>query len=100
MDVKRHGIIQENCYIKHEKEKDKLRMAGGAWSINLDEVDVLKVDIVMYITEEYTYTITTEDAMKYGFQRLLGGEIKLVVPERCWIKKEKTSGQEVVQTKA
>ena len=31
-----HGTINDGYYVKKENEKDKLRMSGGAWTINLD----------------------------------------------------------------
>jgi len=34
-----HGLIQDDYYVKKESEKDRLRMSGGAWSINLDEIN-------------------------------------------------------------
>ena len=34
-----HGLVDGDIYIKKESEKDKLRMSGGAWTINLDEIN-------------------------------------------------------------
>ena len=34
----KHFSVVGNTLIKREKESAKLRMAGGAWSINLDDM--------------------------------------------------------------
>lgn len=82
------GLIIKGTYVKNEKEDDKLRLAGGAWTINLDEVDLLKVETVRYITDKNTYTISSEEALKRGFGRVFNGETKLVVPIKFWKIKE------------
>lgn len=79
-----HGIVKDKTYYKREKESAKLRMAGGAWSINVSEVDFLKVDNIYFLTEKQVYEISTDDATKHGFFRNLGGEDKLVVPLKNW----------------
>lgn len=83
-----HFQIIDNVLIKHEKEKDKLRMAGGSWSINLDEIRK-RPETIQYITEEVTYTISYKDAYLYGFMRILGGEHKLVVLIKHWTKEQR-----------
>ena len=80
------GIITNNGeYIKHEDEKDMLRMGGGSWTINLDWASE-GVKVITYITEKNKYQITMEDAIKYGFERTFQGERKLVVPISKWTK--------------
>jgi hypothetical protein len=78
-----HGVVVDGVLIKREKEKDQLRMGGGSWSINLDE---LKGDIkeIKYISERATYTIPYTEAVLHGFMRVLGGERKQVVPLKWW----------------
>lgn len=80
------GVLKDGIYTKREDEKNKLRMAGGSWSINLDELPSEGVRLIEYITPLTNYVITREDAMKFGFVRMLGGEKKLVVPLSCWQK--------------
>jgi hypothetical protein len=77
-------IKVDNKLIKNEKEKAKLRMGGGSWSINLDKVSLKEVDTIEYNTELHTYTISTKDAIDKGFIRFLGGEKKLVIPIEFW----------------
>lgn len=80
------GILKDGIYTKREDEKNKLRMGDGSWSINLDELPSEGVRLIEYVTPLDNYVITREDAMKYGFTRMLGGEKKLVVPLKCWQK--------------
>jgi len=85
-----HGHItsEGRIYWKHEREKDKLKMAGGSWTILLKELgeDVI---VIKYVTDENIYTIGIIEAMRYGFTKNLGGEDKLVVPEKFWKKEPK-----------
>lgn len=69
--------------VKKEKESGKLRMAGGSWTINLEELPEL-IDQIVYITPKHTYTINRADAFEYGFVRYFAGEKKLVVPLNHW----------------
>lgn len=80
-----HGTYKNGIYTKREDESQKLRMAGGAWSVNLDEMPI-DTRLIEFITPEQTYVISREDAVKYGFIRMLGGEKKLVVPLHRWQK--------------
>ena len=78
-----HGQFSGNVYRKKENENMKLRMGGGSWSINLDEVPKA-AEVVEYVTPQRTYQIRTEDAFAHGFIRILGGERKLIVPLKYW----------------
>lgn len=78
-----HGVIHNGTYYKKEKEKDQLRMAGGSWSINLDELDDT-VHTIVFESELNEYTISLIEATIAGFERQLGGELKLIVPLRHW----------------
>lgn len=84
-----HGITRNKIYYKQEKEKDRLRMAGGSWSINYDDVDFSKVETIVFCTEKAHYLISADKALLTGFDRVLGGERKLVVPVKCWTLQEK-----------
>ena len=86
-----HGVIRDGVYFKQEKEKDKLRMGGSSWSINMDELAEKDVHTYVYCTEKAHYIISTLDANEHGFMRILGGERKLVVPVKFW--KEQTKEQ-------
>lgn len=83
MSNKNHFTIIDGVLTKKEKEKDKLRMGGGSWSINLDEINK-EPSSIKYITELTTYTISYADARLRGFIRVLGGEKKLIVPIKYW----------------
>lgn len=85
-----HGIIKDNVFWKKEKERDRLRMGGGSWSINLAEVDLNKVTTIVFCTEKAHYTISAIDAKLHGFERILGDEPKLVVPVQYWKEKLKS----------
>ncbi len=80
----KHGYLQDGIFVKHEKEKDRLRMAGGAWSINLKEMPQSTVS-VRYVTEDKVYTIDVDKARKNGFIRVFMNEPKLVVPLKHWL---------------
>lgn len=84
-----HGVVRNGIYYKQEKEKDRLRMAGGSWSINYDDVDFDKVTTIVFCTEKAHYVISANKALLTGFERTLGGERKLVVPVKCWELQEK-----------
>jgi hypothetical protein len=79
-----HGIIQDKTYIKKEKESDKLRLGGGAWTLNLSEISGKQIEKIQYITDKFTYSINYNDAVKKGFIRQFQGELKLIIPIRCW----------------
>ena len=89
------GIITDRVYKKYEKESAKLKMVkGGAWTINLDELclrDLLLRDIELFVyeTKKFIYSISKEDALNVGTRLLLGGEMKLVVPLEYWKKLKK-----------
>lgn len=84
-----HGIVKDGILIKHEKEKDILRMSGGSWTINLTEINKMGYPRgVLYITEKAKYAIDLEEAMAKGFMRTFLGEEKLVVPLKYWRVKE------------
>lgn len=79
-------------YKKYEKEFSKLRMVkGGAWTINLDTIHLDEIDLIIYETKKFIYSISSKDAQNIGIRLLLGGEMKLVVPLSFWkkLKKEK-----------
>lgn len=78
------GLLEGGIYSKKEKESQRLRIGGGSWSINLDELYGKTIETVEYITEKKTYTIEFDKAMDKGFVRYLGGEKKLVVPIKYW----------------
>ena len=89
-----HGIINNLIYYKKEKESAKLRMNGGSWTINLAEINQLskkhglpkKINIV---TEKNIYEIDCVDAFKNNtFIKILGGEVKLIIPIKLWKIKE------------
>ena len=78
------GWIEGKVYYKKELEKDRLRMGGGAWSINIDQLKDRELEKVVYITSEARYEIGWKKAKEKGFIRILGEETKLVVPIRNW----------------
>lgn len=84
-----HGVTRNNIYYKQEKEKDRLRMGGGSWSINYDDVDFDTVEKIVLCAEKNHYIISTTKALLMGFDRTLGGERKLVVPIKYWDVREK-----------
>jgi hypothetical protein len=79
-----HGFVDSGIYIKKESEKDKLRMAGGSWTINLDEINNQDIKELVYFTDKYIYRITYEKAHSLGFVKSLAGELKLIVPVKHW----------------
>ena len=81
------GVLSNGVYTKTEKESGKLRMSGGSWSINLQELDITTTDQIVYETESATYSISTTDALEHGWQMRLGGELKLIIPIKHWERK-------------
>lgn len=77
------GTLKDGIYTKHEDEDQKLRMGGGSWSINLDELPE-GTQVIEYITPKTSYVISKGDARRHGFVRVLGGEKKLIVPLKWW----------------
>ena len=86
-----YGKVVGDAYIKNGDENQKLRMGGGSWSINLDEIDDLVKEIV-YITKKAKYRIDRETAIAKGFIRNMSTngviESKLIVPIKHWGKKD------------
>lgn len=80
----RHGVIVGGVLKKSEDEKNKLRMGGGSWTINLDEINNENIQVVEYLTKKAKYIIHIDKAVECGFERMLGGERKLVVPLGYW----------------
>lgn len=78
------GIIKDGVYRKLENEKQKLRIGGGSWTINMDEIFGRKIREIVYQTPKAIYSISLEMAIEKGFNRNLGGENKLVVPLKYW----------------
>jgi len=76
--------ITNRIYYKNEKESDKLKMSGGAWSINLSTFVPQDIDKFIFITHRNTYEINRTDAFDYGFVRVFQGESKLIVPLKKW----------------
>jgi len=83
------GTIKDRIYHKFEKEKQKLKIGGGSWTINRDEIYGKLIDKIIYETDIRIYEISMDEAISKGFGRILGGEHKLVVPIRCWKVTEK-----------
>lgn len=79
-------FIKDGVLTKYEKESSKLRMGGGSWTINLDQVSLESLTKIVYITNRYRYSILKKGAIQHGWVKLLGGENKLVVPIKFWIK--------------
>ena len=77
------GILKDGIYTKYEDEANKLRLGGGSWSINLEELPS-GTKLIEYITQSTTYVISREEANQHGFTKVLGGETKLVVPISQW----------------
>ena len=86
-----YGKVVGNSYIKHEDEKQMLRMGGGSWSIKLDEINGLVKEII-YITNKAKYKIDKETAIAKGFIRNMSTngvmESKLIVPVKHWKKED------------
>jgi len=80
------GYIEHNIYYKHEDEKNKLKLYGESWTINLSELKskIRQIKKIVFITDKATYTINTYKAKKQGIIKVYQGEKKLVVPIRFW----------------
>jgi hypothetical protein len=78
--------IDNHTLVKHEKESSKLRLSGGAWTINLDRVNLEDFADIRYHTEKNVYYIPKSIATYYGYVREFRGERKLVVPLKYWDK--------------
>lgn len=78
-----HGKVQGTTYVKFEDKKNKLLIGGSSWTINLDELPK-GIKTVEYWCGDNVYTISLKDALGNGFERLLGGEHKLIVPVKNW----------------
>ncbi len=83
----KHGQLKGTTWVKHEDEKDILRMGGGSWTINLDELPKSVTDLE-YWTGSDLYMISLADAHAHGFIRIMAGERKLVVPLKRWTLRE------------
>ena len=79
-----YGQIEDRHYRKKEDESQKLRLGGGSWTINLDELKDKEIDEITLITRFYEYNISYAKAFTNGFIRVLQGETKLVVPIKHW----------------
>lgn len=76
--------IEGNTLIKYEKETSKLRIGGGSWTVKDEFIKNESIQTLTYITRKFKYIIEKTDAIKNGFYRTLGGELKLVVPINHW----------------
>jgi len=86
------GTIINRVYCKYEKESSKLKMIpGGAWTINLDEVNLDEIDMIVYETKKNIYRISKDKAKISGTVQFLGGENKLIIPIHHWEKLLKES---------
>lgn len=85
--MSKHGQLLGETWVKHENTKDILRMGGGSWTINLDELPVGTAEIE-YWAEDTVYSISLRDAHDKGFIRIMGGERKLIVPLKHWTKRD------------
>ena len=64
-----YGIVKGDTYYKREHERTKLKMSGGAWTINMEEVND-KVKNIVYKTDKGIYKIEYDKAVKKGFYRI------------------------------
>ena len=80
------GKLICGTYVKHEKESARLRIGGGSWTIPVDDLEALgeRAKLIRYVTEAACYEIGYQEATARGFERVLGGERKLVVPVQYW----------------
>ena len=74
------GFIKNRIYTKLEDETGKLRIYGGAWSINLDDLGKKKINTIVYKTHKDVYSIDMKTAKHIGIKKNFKGENKLVVP--------------------
>lgn len=82
---KTHGKITDSgVYVKFEDEKQKLRMSGGAWSIKIAEIEGRDLRQLVFITSKAHYKLDPQVMLDKGFERVLGGERKWVVPLKHW----------------
>lgn len=84
--------LKDGILHKYEKEESILRMIpGGAWTINLQQWNLNDgISGIIYETTDYIYKITTSEAVRFGKVGYLGGEKKLIVPLKHWIREPKT----------
>ena len=85
---RRRMSVWNKTLVKRETG-DGLKMGGGSWSINLDEIGSLKgaadIETIQYnLPSGDRYVIDYAKAQEKGFMRILGGEKKLVVPKNHW----------------
>jgi len=78
------GIIQNKIYIKKENERQQLRLFGGSWTINLNEIQDKEINEIKYVTPNATYIIDFQEAFLKGFIRIFKDETKLIVPLKYW----------------
>ncbi len=78
----KRGTVRDNVYTKIEKDSGKLRFVkpDGAWTLNLDEVDIVELREIRFMTPTKVYSIPTSRAISKGFNRVHDGELKLVIP--------------------
>lgn len=82
------GYISNRVYYKHEKDSGLLRMSGGSWTINLDEIGNKDIDEFVYTTQTKEYRIDRKLAEEKGFKLMFKGENKMVIPIKNWKVKE------------
>lgn len=80
------GIFQNGIFLKVERERTKLRMNGGSWTLNLADCPLTDpaLKVIRYTTEIANYEITKDDALLHGFNMVFNGEEKRVVPIKYW----------------
>jgi hypothetical protein len=80
------GLTEGSTYVKWENEKEKLRIGGGSWSINLADCNLSDPNIqsIRFETDKAIYRIGKAKAVGFGFKRNFQGEAKLVVPIKYW----------------
>lgn len=79
------GAIKNRIYHKYEKESSKLRMVkGGAWTINLDEVNLDDIDSIIYETSKNIYQVSKKQALRVGISKVLNRESKLIIALSYW----------------
>ncbi len=78
----RRGSVVDGVYTKFEKESGKLQFVKplGAWTLNLDEVDVTEVREIRFLTATREFIITMEEALARGWKDVFNGETKLIIP--------------------